>query len=195
MFLCKRTHFRATQCTFENKTRLWILKVAKTHAIIWKDYNLSFMGTSWNVAPSQHVTDIPPYIYLLYTGCYLNYDSFITGNNPRWDDAVRNDSTAWKKHVTKWLRNAKRPTLVVQYEKLQTNLDGELRRMLDFLEHPYTEDDIQCTINSSVEGFHRKHTKKLDPYTPSQAQFILDKIHLVNDILIANNISYHNVYT
>ena len=84
---------------------------------------------------------------------------------------------------------------MVQYEKLKTDLDVELRRMLDFLEHPYTEDDIQCTVHSSMDGFHRKHTKQLDPYTPSQTQFVLDKIHLVDNILRENNISYHNVYT
>jgi len=116
------------------------------------------------------------------------------GNNSRWDKAVRGDSTAWQKHVSAWIGHARRPTLVVQYENLQINLDGELRRMLDFLEHPYTEDDIQCTVHSSMDGFHRKHTKQLNPYTPSQTQFLLDKIHLVDNILKENNISYHNVY-
>ncbi|XP_065913863.1 sialate:O-sulfotransferase 1-like [Dysidea avara] len=117
------------------------------------------------------------------------------GNNSKWDDAVREDSTAWEKHVATWLGHIQRPTLVVQYEELQRNLDGELKRMLGFLERPYTEDDIQCTVHSTVDGFHRKHTKQLNPFTASQTQFILNKLHLVDNILKENNISYHNVYT
>lgn len=89
-----------------------------------------------------------------------------------------------------WLESNNTPILVIQYEKLQTNVDGELRRMLDFLEHPYTEDDIQCTVHSGMSGFHRNHTKKFDPYTPSQKQFVLHQINSVSKTLYKYNINY-----
>jgi len=116
------------------------------------------------------------------------------GNNTSWNDALKKDSISWRKHVTKWLGHTKLPTLVVQYENLLTRLDVELRRMLDFLEHPYTEDDIRCTLHSSMNSFHRKHSKQLDPYTPSQLKFILNEIDQVDVLLKKHNISFHNPY-
>jgi len=90
---------------------------------------------------------------------------FVTGKG--WSDAVRKSSSAWRVHLEKYINSAKSPTLVVKYENLLTDLHTELKRMMEFLEIPYTEEDLQCTINSTLEGFHRKHNKSVvDPYTP-----------------------------
>ena len=71
-----------------------------------------------------------------------------------------------------------------------TDLHTELKRMMEFLEFPYTEDDLQCTINSALEGFHRKHKNFTDPYTPEQRRNVLAVIQLANKVLLPFNISY-----
>jgi len=62
--------------------------------------------------------------------------------------------------------------------------------MMEFLEFPYTEDDLQCTINSALEGFHRKHKNITDPYTPEQRRNVSAVIQLANKVLLPFNISY-----
>ena len=114
----------------------------------------------------------------------------IVGNNTQWDRILRKYIVKWLNHVKDWLELNKKPILVIQYENLKTSLDKEIRRMLDFLEHPYTEGDIQCTLQSGMSSFHRNHTKQFDPYTPSQKQFILQQIRTVSETLHKYGIDY-----
>ena len=96
--------------------------------------------------------------------CYFEmFFTFIT-TGKAWNTRVRQSSSAWRVHLEKYLRTTKTPTLVVKYENLLTDLHTELKRMMEFLKFPYTEDDLQCTINSTIEGFHRKHKNVTDPY-------------------------------
>ena len=80
---------------------------------------------------------------------------------------------------------------MVKYENLLTDLHTELKRIMEFLKFPYTENDLQCTINSTIEAFHRKHKKNItDPYTPDQRKLVSAQINLANNILRHYNISY-----
>ncbi|XP_065919790.1 uncharacterized protein [Dysidea avara] len=117
-------------------------------------------------------------------------ESFV--NNKRWDETVKQYATSWSHHIRTWLGTVKVPTVVIQYERLSTNLYTELRKMLDFLGVSYTESDIQCTIKSTTETFHRKHDKNFDPYTPEQRRLILREIQAVGKILHKYNIIYGN---
>jgi len=107
-----------------------------------------------------------------------------------WNDAIKRYSRSWRVHVETYLRTIKTPTLVVKYENLLTDLHTELKRMMKFLEFPYTEDDLRCTINSTLEGFHRKHGKFIDPYTPEQRKYVAAHIRVANNVLRHYNISY-----
>lgn len=42
------------------------------------------------------------------------------------------------------------------YSKLLSDLDHELRKMLDFLQWDYSEKDIVCTLRNREGNFHRK---------------------------------------
>ena len=93
-------------------------------------------------------------------------------------------SKRWQAHVEQFLASMKTSVLVVKYENLLTDLHTELKRMMLFLEFPYTEDDLQCTINSAFEGFHRKHKGNVtDPYTPELRKLVSTQIQLANKIL------------
>jgi len=113
-------------------------------------------------------------------------------NNTEWDKKVKYYAKLWSAHIRKWLGIQKVPTVVIQYERLSTNLFTELKKMLDFLGVSYTENDILCAIKSTSETFHRKHDKNFDPYTPKQRQLILQEIHVVNKILQKYEINYGN---
>ena len=73
----------------------------------------------------------------------------------------------------------------------------ELKRMLDFTEYPYSEDDLLCTIKSSGEGFHRNHSKKhlVNPYSPELQEFVLNQIKTVDAKLLEHGISLYHPYT
>ena len=67
--------------------------------------------------------------------------------------------------------------------------------MLDFLEYPYSEDDILCTVNYSGEAFHRKHTKQqVNPYSPELQEFVLNEIKDIDASLLKHNISLYHPY-
>ena len=65
--------------------------------------------------------------------------------------------------------------------------------MLDFLKHPYTEDDIQCAV-SNAELFHRSHTKTVNPYNPEVEKFVLNEIKKIDGRLQKHNIYVYHTY-
>ena len=115
----------------------------------------------------------------------------VLGANHSWNRAVRKMADEWKHHIEEWTQTNKFTKLVLCYENMINNLHTAIKQMLDFIEYPYTEDDIQCAIKSSTdERFHRKHSRVFNPYTPSQKQYVLQQIHTVDYILKQYNISY-----
>ena len=84
---------------------------------------------------------------------------------------------------------------IVGYENLKKNTYTELKKILDFLEYPYTEDDILCAVRSPNEAFHRNHTKGLHPFSSSVQKFVLNEIRQVNTTLLKHNISIFNPYS
>jgi len=105
-------------------------------------------------------------------------------------------SNEWQNHIKQWLGSNDRPTMVIQYENLFTNLVGELKRILEFLEFPYTDDTIQCVLSSqsSRNSFYRNHDKGFDPYTASQKENILHHIENVNKILQSHKLALPTTY-
>jgi len=115
---------------------------------------------------------------------------YFSAAGSKWQKHFQWFINLWEQDIQKFVGQKKVPTLVIQYERLSTDLHTELKRMVDFLGVPYTESDLQCTINSNSETFHRKHHEKTDPFTKKQREIILQKIQLANKILKPYNISY-----
>ena len=99
----------------------------------------------------------------------------------------------WKSHVERWL-GPQLPidssVLVVKYENLKTDLRTELIRMMKYLEYPYTEEDLECTIKSNTNGFHRNHTKPVEHYLQKEADVVYEQIQLAEVYLKKYDISY-----
>ncbi|XP_065907634.1 WSCD family member CG9164-like [Dysidea avara] len=133
-------------------------------------------GTSTN-ASSKHVAELR--------------STDLSEVSDKWQEKVIRMKNEWLRHITTCLQSAEVPILVVKFENLKSNLFVEVKRMLDFLEVPYTDRDIECTINSNVESFHRQHhDKTFDPYSPQQKQSILDIIREANVILNQFDVNY-----
>ena len=109
-----------------------------------------------------------------------------------WKENVEKMEQGWLRHVTNCTQlHIKIPTLIVKFENLKSNLFVELKRMLDFLEVPYTDEDIECTVNSKSDSFHRiHHDKSFNPYSPQQRQSIVNVIKEANVVLNQFGINY-----
>ena len=89
-----------------------------------------------------------------------------------------------------WLSYKQFPVLIVGYENLRRDTYTELKRMLDFIGYPYSEEDVLCTVRNSGEAFHRNHTRKdLQPFSSELQNFVLEAIKQVDDDLLKHNIS------
>ena len=97
--------------------------------------------------------------------------------------------------VMQWLNYRDIPVLIVGYENLKKNTYTELKRMLDFIGYPYSEDDVLCSVKSSGESFHRKHARKdLHPYSTEVQEFVLNEIKQIDAALLKHDISLYHPY-
>lgn len=95
------------------------------------------------------------------------------GSQPGWDRNVRYLTTKWRLMVSSNLvRKETRPILVVFYEDLKRDMATDLKRMLDFLEHPYTPAQLNTTMQEGYTSYYRNHTDTFEHYTTEQKAFV-----------------------
>ena len=73
---------------------------------------------------------------------------------------------------------------------MKKDVAKQLQRMLGFLEHPYTDNDIQCILNKQMETFHRHTNRDFDPFTAKQRKLIEASILKVAKLLSKYNVNY-----
>ena len=116
-------------------------------------------------------------------------------NDTAWESWVKEKSEKWKKQVKQWLQYKEDPVLIAGYDNLMKNTYSELKKMLDFIGYPYTEDDIKCAVKSAAEDFHRNHTKKHpNLYPPDLQNYVLNRIKEIDADLRKHNISIYFTY-
>lgn len=126
-----------------------------------------------------HIKNIMKSVHYYFAGVDRGWDNWVTKGCSRWINSVIN-----------WLYVYKGPVLVVEYEGLKKDVAKQLRRMLGFLEHPYTDRDIQCILNKQMETFHRHKDKQFEPFTLKQRKFIQTSILKVAKLLSRHNVNY-----
>ena len=79
----------------------------------------------------------------------------------------------------------------MQYEEVKKDVAKQLQRMLDFLEQPYTDKDIQCIMDKQMETFHRhKEEKEFDPFSMKQRKLVQISILKVAKLLAKYDVNY-----
>ena len=112
------------------------------------------------------------------------------GENEDWNDWVRIQSLIWKRTVLAWVvDNYNHSVLVIRYEDLKKDTSVSLRRMLDFLQVPYTEQRLQEVITQGFKDFKRKHSEEFDHYTREQREFVRSVINDTLSVLKARGLS------
>ena len=85
--------------------------------------------------------------------------------------------------------NHNHSVLVIRYEDLKKDTSGNLRRMLDFLQVPYTEQRLQDVITQGFDNFKRNHSEEFDHYTREQREFVRSVINDTLSVLKARGLS------
>ena len=83
---------------------------------------------------------------------------------------------------------------MIKYEDLLTNLRTELIRIMKYLEYPYTDKDLDCTMKSNTNFFHRSHDHSdAEHYVPSDVDFVYEQIKMVDKLLQSYHVSYEKL--
>lgn len=91
--------------------------------------------------------------------------------NSKWDWFVEYMSVSWGLMLQTWLSQSDTLTLVVKYEQLLTNLTSEMSRILDFIEHPISEERLECV--SQREGHYKRHKHlNFDPFSSENKEAV-----------------------
>ena len=70
------------------------------------------------------------------------------------------------------LRQGSHRILSVRYEDLKKNPIAEVRRMLDFLQFPYSVADIEQRLHEGFTLFYRNHTDSFEHFTNEQKELV-----------------------
>ena len=133
----------------------------------------------------------------MYNYCYCCF----VGSQPGWGKNVRYLGTKWKMMMSSNLAH-RPPTadslLVVFYEDLKRELARELRRMVEFLDHPCTPEQLNRAVEDGYSAYYRNHTDTFEHYTPDQTTFINNIILLTIQVVQKTNhkniVPYLNKY-
>ena len=75
-------------------------------------------------------------------------------------------SPNWRLFNEEWMNNFVGPIYVVFYDKLKTDLKGEMRRLMKFLDHvKYKETYFYGVLQQFEDSSHRNSTKKVEHST------------------------------
>ena len=77
--------------------------------------------------------------------------------------------------------------LVVFYEDLKRELARELKRMVEFLDHPCTPEQLNRTVEEGYSAYYRNHTDTFEHYTSDQKIFINNIIQLTTQVVQKTN--------
>ena len=85
--------------------------------------------------------------------------------------------------------NYNRPVLVIRYEDLVKNATTGLRKMLEFLQVPYTKERFYEVTTRDYKEFKRKHYEEFDHYTREQRDFVRSVINDTLTVLKAHGLA------
>ena len=109
--------------------------------------------------------------------------------NTSWNNFVHEQTMIWEQTVLAWImNNHDHPVLVVKYEDVKNNTESELRRILDFLQVPYSSSRLKEVVARGYHMYRRKHSELFDHYTSGQRDTVTSAIHRVSKHLKDNGL-------
>ena len=117
-----------------------------------------------------------------------------TGTDKNWIDfvhAVMRET--FPALILYWLHEVTIPTLVIKYEDMVTDLQTQLKKMLHFLQVPYSKKQLDCVLSDGLNRFHRRKVYSFDYYTPELRKLVIDGLKKVEPILNKHNVTYRNI--
>ena len=86
----------------------------------------------------------------------------------------------WERTILAWIaNNHNHPVLIVKYEDVKRNTEAELKRMLDFLQVPYSSSRLKEVVAKGYHVYRREHGETFDHYTPGQRDTVRTVIERV----------------
>ena len=76
---------------------------------------------------------------------------------------------------------------MVKYEKFKAGMLDEVKKMLNFLGVPFSEEVLKKRMSEGFETFHRSHPKEIDYFTSEQEQYVREHIANVVALLKTKN--------
>ncbi|KAG8286327.1 hypothetical protein J6590_062830 [Homalodisca vitripennis] len=125
--------------------------------------------------------------WLMERPFYTMTEFFYSVNN--WQQFVKDKLRTWRLSNLDWLWNFTGPTHVIVYEELVSHLERTLRALIEFLELPLDEAELQCAIVRR-EGIYKRKSRAvtLDPFTPymkaslkAEQDFVFKEIQMYLD--------------
>ena len=93
--------------------------------------------------------------------------------------------------IREWITShGRHAILTVKYEDLKRNSTLQVKRILAFLQIPYTDQDIDRRLNEGFNSFHRTHKPEFDHYTPGQRQRVVRAIKDIIQLLKNSGLSH-----
>ncbi len=94
----------------------------------------------------------------------------------------------WQSFFVGWLLNSHgHPVLVVRFEDLKADIMKEVKRMLEFLKVPYSEEELTKRMMQDTGTFRREHHKVFDHFTAEQRSTVRSAIRKVIQVLKLRN--------
>lgn len=89
---------------------------------------------------------------------HASLEKFNKDQGKVWQKFAMDKVREWETMNLDWVKNFKKPLLVIFYNDLVDNLEESLAKMLKFLAVSYTKEDMKCVINRK-EGIYRRKKK------------------------------------
>lgn len=99
------------------------------------------------------------------------------GKNIQWERFTQSHSSKWKYMINyNLLRDANQPQIVVWYENLKRHPVAEVKKMLDFLQVPFSDAEVEEKLQHDFTQFYRNHTDSFEHFTAAQKKRVNDVI-------------------
>ena len=84
--------------------------------------------------------------------------------------------------------------LIIRYEDLKSDTLSQVKKMMNFLKVPVSDELLEARMSTGYEKFHRSHPQEFEHYTPEQKQHVLAVVKEVINMLQKENNGTGNTF-